>query len=121
MQRPHGIRSGFAWMELLLGLAAIALLFQFYPALFHRFSWVVDLRNWSQLTFFLMNVVVVLVLVGVRFGSDWKESWEKSGKGHRKIITMKRAKKGKSAEEKDLKKERETIKRIIEGRSRRIY
>jgi len=107
-------RSGFAWLELLLGLAAVALFFQFFPSILSKLLWVVDLRNWSQLTFFLVNIGVVLVLVSVRFGPGLVKDW----KDRQKRITKERIK---AEKVKKLKEQREAIERIAASRSRRMY
>ena len=42
---------------------------------------VIDVRKWSQLTWFLVNIAVLGALVGVRFGPDWRRAWlAKKGK-----------------------------------------
>ncbi len=107
-------RSGFAWLELLLGLAAIFLLLQMFPSLFQKLIWAVDLRNWSQLTFFLANIGVVLFLVSVRFGPSLAEDWRK----RKERLTKEHAKAEKSQE---LKKQKEIVERMKAGRRRRIY
>lgn len=58
------------WLELVLGMAAIALLFQFFPAMAAATWRLIDFRNWSRLTWFVANVVVLLFLCGIRFGSE---------------------------------------------------
>jgi len=127
--KRHSSRSGFAWLELLLGIAAIFLLFQLFPSMLSKLFWVVDVliakllwavdpRNWSQLTFFLVNVAVVILLTSVRFGpngikngiADWKE--------RQKRIAKERTKAEKVEE---LKKQREAIDRMETSRSRRMY
>jgi len=112
--RSAQARSGFAWLELLLGLAAIALLFQLFPAILAKLLGVVDLRNWSQLTFFLVNIGVVLALIGVRFGPDWVEDWqERRQQVAKDYIKAEKAKK--------LKEQREAVERMETSRSRRMY
>jgi len=112
--RSGRARSGFAWLELLLGLAAIALLFQFFPAIPTKLLWGIDLRNWSQLTFFLVNIGVVLLLIGVRFGPGLVEDWRK----RQKRLMQEHAKAEKT---KELKEQREVVERMKSARKRRIY
>jgi len=115
MHRHHAHRSGIAWLEMLLGLAAVFLLLQlFLPSIFSGMIWAADLRNWSQLTFFLVNVSVVLVLIGVRFGPDWVEDWRE-----RRQQSEKAQVKAEKAEK--LKEQREAIDRMETSRSRRMY
>jgi len=118
LNRSGRARSGFAWLELLLGLAAIALLFQFFPSLFQslyqNLVWGIDLRNWSQLTFFLVNVGVVLALVSVRFGPGLVEDWRKRQK--RMAEEHVKAEKAQG-----LKEQREIVERMKSAQKRRIY
>ena len=114
MARSHRTRSGVAWLELLLGLAAVGLLFQFFPSLFHKLAWAADMRNWSQLTWFVLNVAIVFVLVGVRFGPDLVDDWQ----GRRQRIAKEHTK---AEKVKKLKEQRETLERVKTSRRRRIY
>jgi hypothetical protein len=43
-ERPP--RAGFAWLELLLVLALLALVLQLFPALWTGMLWALDVRNW---------------------------------------------------------------------------
>jgi hypothetical protein len=60
-------RLGLAWLELLLVLAVIALVFQLFPSLWFRFISALDVRNWSRLTWFAVNFMVLAALIGVRY------------------------------------------------------
>ncbi len=114
MNRSRTTRSGFAWLELLLALAAIALLLQLWPALGNVVLWSLDIRNWPRTVWFLANVVVIVVLVGIRFGpqlfEDWRLRRERLAK-HRTTLQ-----KGQ-----EMKEQRETLERLKESQRRRIY
>jgi hypothetical protein len=60
-------RLGAAWLESLLVVAFLALLFQVFPSLWTLLWSAIDIRQWSRTTWMAMNVVVVLLLFGVRF------------------------------------------------------
>ena len=65
-------RSGFAWLELLLVLAGVSFILQvFFPA-----AWwaIVDVWQWSRLTWFLVNLGVAVVLVAIRVAPDVRQA-----------------------------------------------
>ncbi len=70
--------SRFELIDLLLigGLAVstVALVFALVPPLWHSLVAAVDVRNWSRLTWFLANVVVVVILLGIRLAPEVKEA-----------------------------------------------
>lgn len=111
-QRP--VRSGFAWLELLLVLAVVALVFQLFPSLWNGTLWALDIRNWPRTVWFAGNLVVVLVLVAVRFGPDLYQEWQ----NRRERLAADREKREKQLQ---LKEQRETLERMEQARSRRIY
>jgi len=103
-------RSGFAWLELLLAIAALSLLFQLSPSLRSA----VNVSNWSQLTWFIFNVVVVLILIGIRVGPDlWSDFSERR---QRKATDQAKASKAHV-----LKEQREAMERMQESRRRRKF
>jgi hypothetical protein len=63
-------RAGYAWPELLLALAIVALVLQLYPSLWFRALWALDVRNWSQAAWLYFNIAIIFVLVGMRFGPE---------------------------------------------------
>jgi hypothetical protein len=65
-ERPS--HAGFAWLELLLVLAVVALLLQLFPSLWTAVLWTLDVRNWSRTVWFAETWVVLGMLVGVRLG-----------------------------------------------------
>ena len=69
-------RAGFAWLELLLALAFFALMFQVFPSLGSALWSALDIRTWSQTTWFALNLLVLLGLFGIRFGSDLYADWK---------------------------------------------
>lgn len=58
--------GGFGWLELLLLLTVIALLFQLFPATMWWLVQLLDIREWSRRTWFIANLIFVLVFVGIR-------------------------------------------------------
>ena len=65
-------RSGVAWLEFVLVLAAVSLILQlFFPS-----AWwaMVDVRNWSRLTWFLVNLAVVVALVAIRVAPEVRQA-----------------------------------------------
>lgn len=69
-------RTGFAWLELLLALAAVALVLQLFPSLTTTLRNALDFRAWSRFTWFAMNLLVLLGLVGIRFGPELYGDWQ---------------------------------------------
>ena len=65
-------RSSFGWPELLLVLAVVSLILQlFFPSVWWA---IVDVRQWSRPTWFVVNLVVVLTLVGIRLAPEVKQA-----------------------------------------------
>jgi len=108
------VRSGFAWLELLLALAAMALLFQLFPSLWVGTVWTLDIRNWPRTVWFAGNLVVVFVLVAVRFGPDLYQDWQRR-------YEQRAAKRIEMQKRQALKEQRETLERLQQARSRRFY
>lgn len=63
-------RTGAAWLEILLVLAFLALLFQVFPSLWVMLWQAIDVRQWSGAGWMVLNVTVLVALFGVRFGPD---------------------------------------------------
>jgi len=65
-------RSGFAWLGFLLVLAGVSLILR----LFSPAAWwaLVDVRQGSRLTWFLVNLGVVVVLVAIRVAPDVRQA-----------------------------------------------
>ena len=84
--------AGIAWLELLLGLAFLALLFQVFPSLGSALLSALDIRIWSRTTWFALNLLVLLGLFGIRFGSDlyadWKERRKRMDSSRRRQAAM---------------------------------
>jgi len=112
MQRS--IRYGIAWLELLLVLAFLVLLFQFFPLLWFGIIWALDIRNWPRTMWFAANGVVLLALVAIRFAPELYNDWI----DRRQRRVAERTRQRKQAE---LKERRETLERLKRGRERRIY
>jgi hypothetical protein len=64
-----------AWLRLLLLLASLSLLFQLVPSLWWLTLQAIDVRNWPWPIGFAANALAILVLAGVRFGTDLYGEW----------------------------------------------
>jgi len=111
LRRHH--RNGIAWLETLLAIAILALLFQLIPRLGSGAAMLLDVRYWSRSTWFLLNLFVVLTMIAVRFGPDAGHAWQERQ-------SQRRATAEKKAKQLALKEQRETLERIKQGRSRRV-
>jgi tetratricopeptide (TPR) repeat protein len=72
----------FSWLELALAVALIVLIVQLSSPL-ARFVWhAFDIRHWSRLTWFVINVTVVALLCALRYGPgpNFFQSWQKRKK-----------------------------------------
>lgn len=61
-------------------LAVVALVFQLFPTVPRSLVDVLDFRHWSRSIWFLTNIGVLLVLLFVRFGPDFIDSWRQRSK-----------------------------------------
>ncbi|MFV2070486.1 MAG: hypothetical protein ACC645_26260 [Pirellulales bacterium] len=66
--------KGIAWLEPLLVVAVVSLMFQLFPSTWWWLVRVVDARKWSRRTCFLVNLFFLLVLVAVRAAPEIKAS-----------------------------------------------
>lgn len=57
-------------LELLLCLAVIALALQLFPSMWWSLAAVLDVRQWSRMTWFLVNVAFVAALIAVRLAPE---------------------------------------------------
>lgn len=62
-------RRGFAWIELVLLLALMALVLQLLPFIDRQYLWVIDVRAWTSRTWFIANAVLFVSMFAIRFGS----------------------------------------------------
>jgi hypothetical protein len=108
------LRAGFAWLELLLVLALLALVLQLLPSLRTAALWLLDFRNWPRTLWFAATWIVLLVLVGIRFGPGMYGDWRR----RRERLAAVRAMEQK---QQDLKAERERLARMKEAMKRRVY
>jgi hypothetical protein len=67
MHQTRWDRRGFAWLEWLLLLAVLALLVQLFPAMWDALRRALDVRGWSRDVWVLLNVLVLVALVAIRF------------------------------------------------------
>jgi hypothetical protein len=107
-------KSGRASVELLLGLAVIALVFQLSPDLLPVLLRTLDVTSWSRKSFYLVNLVVLISLVIWRFGptvcDDWRNQREKN-----RLLRIKKEHSRKSSDDRKL------YERMIKARERRFY
>ena len=64
------------WLELALVAAFVGLGLQFFPSASAAVLRAMDVRNWSRTTWFVINVLVVMLLVSVRFAPEMKAAWQ---------------------------------------------
>lgn len=111
-RRP--LREGIAWLELLLAIAALALVLQLWPALAHGLLWAIDVRNWSRSVWFGVNIAVVATLLSARFApqlyADWRARQQRLA-----------AERSKYVKQRELKEQREAAERAAQSRKRRMY
>jgi prepilin-type N-terminal cleavage/methylation domain-containing protein len=106
MYRQMGPRRGFALLELLLVLAIAVLAIQLSAALR---SWIValaDIRQWSRTSWFVANLVAVVLLAAIRFGPEAQAVAQQFAK---KVFPKASSKKGttSAAEEEDYEQRRQ--------------
>ena len=104
---------GFAWIELLFALAIIAFLFQLFPLLRRALVGAADVQNWSRAVWVSLNVGMMLVLLGIRFGPSRYDDWR--GRRARQAIERERQEKQRLAN-----KQRELFERLREARKRQV-
>lgn len=72
--------------------------------------WLVDVRNWTQLGWFIANLVLVLVLVSIAYGSRMQAAWVE----HRIVAAKKRDVAAKERDEREGKKKRQERKKRVQ-------
>jgi hypothetical protein len=80
MRNQKWSRAAFAWLELLLAIAILALLIQLLPTLWPIARRILDVRHWSRRGWIVANIIVVLALVGVRFGPELRSGFREAHK-----------------------------------------
>ena len=63
-------RSGFAWLELLLAIAVLALLLQLIAAIVFPLAKIFDVRNWPSWGWFAFFAVLCTSLLTIKVGPD---------------------------------------------------
>jgi uncharacterized membrane protein YqjE len=114
MKRFRSTRSGFAWLELLLVLAVLVLLFEVFPSLWECTLWALDIRNWPRTAWFAANFVVLFALAAIRFGPDLLDDW-------RNRRERQAADREKQHKQQELKEQREVLERMQAAQKRRVY
>jgi hypothetical protein len=107
------IRAGFAWLELLLVLAVLALVLQLVPSLWTLAQRALDVGNWSRTVWFAGTCVVLAMLVGIRFAPDIYGDWRR----RRERSAMEQAKK--QAQQRQV-EERKMLHERMEAMKRRV-
>ena len=67
-------RHAIAWLELLMVLAIVSLVLQLFPAAWWWLVGIVDVRQWSRWTWFVVNLAVVVLLIAGRLAPDMTEA-----------------------------------------------
>jgi hypothetical protein len=106
-------RRGVAWLEILLVLAVLALVFQVFPQLWFSTLWALDVRNWSRGVWFVLNIGVVLVLFGIRYAPEVNQEWKRRRGNRIRHRTE-------DDEQRKLREERELYERMKEARKRQV-
>jgi hypothetical protein len=106
--------SGFAWAELGLALAVIALVFQLVPSLWTGTLRAFNIANWSRIVWFAANCLVLFALIAIRFGPDLYTDWKK----RRQRLSAARERKEKLQESQQ---QRLLRTRMKEALKRRVY
>ena len=103
-------RNGYAWLEILLGIATLALLFQLFPSLWQA----IDFRNWSRVTALVVNLLAIVFLIVLKASpnliADFRERRQRS-KAER--LKMEKGQK--------RKEQREAVERMQESLKRRKF
>jgi uncharacterized membrane protein YqjE len=113
-RRSYQRHAGFAWLELLLALAVLALLLQFFPQVGRLVLWIFDVRNWPRSIWFFGNLGILFILIALRFGPGLVEDW----RSRKSRLAADVAEKHRQQE---LKKQRENLERLKQAQRRRIY
>lgn len=101
-------KNGFALLELILVLAIISLLFQLFPSAWWWTVSVLDVRDWSRVTWFVANIVFLTVVVAVHVAPDIKRFF-----AERKRSAVKRAKREQQKRKAEDRQARRTRRRRI--------
>lgn len=112
INRRH--RGGWAWLESLLVVAFVALVFQVFPSLWFGLIWAIDFRNWSRSIWMTLTVAGLGVLFALRFIPDLWENWRE----RQAAAAVEREKRRKQQQAKE---QRQMIEAARRARSRRMY
>jgi hypothetical protein len=121
MTKVRRTQSGFAWLELVLALAILALLGQLFPSVERLIYLVFDIRNWSQLAWIIANLMVVTTLVCIRFSCELLSLRQTADGGHSARMSIDAVEKERRSKSVELKKERELYQRMHDARKRQSY
>ena len=99
---------------MLLLLAIVALVFQLIPSLWAGLVSIANVRNWSRGTWMLVNVAIVLILLGIRFGPELYTDWIRYRRRHASTIG------GSNERRLSANEERALYQRMHEARKRQV-
>jgi hypothetical protein len=105
-------RRGLIRLELLLMLAALALLFQLFPSLVIALSRALDLRYWPAGVWLSVNVAILIALLSQRFGAEFymQRRQRRPRNSSRQVL----------AKQSTLNEERALYERMNEARKRQV-
>ena len=122
MDNEQTNRPTIRWLDGLCAAAVAVLGLQIaFPKVSHsllsaaqQLFWTLDFRNWTQSGWIAANCLVILLLIGIRFGPDLAAEWHQ----WRQRVDDERTR---AESARRLKNQREMLERIERSRSRRIY
>lgn len=112
--RLQRIRDNVGLLELLLALAFVLLVMQFFPSIGRVLLFTIDIRNWPKSIWFIGNVAIFFILIAIRFAPQLLEDWRL----RKDRLASELSKKNKQQE---LKEQRENLERLKQAQRRRIY
>jgi hypothetical protein len=112
------IGGHIGWLELLLGFAILSLFAQIFPERLRNFwLWLLyyaNFRDWSATTWVVLNCLFLILLMAIYFRPAVVEYY----RSYRENVTRARTESLRIAQ---VKAEKETLRRTMEARKRRIY
>lgn len=112
-------RRDVPWLELLLVLAIILLLWQLAPSIASRLLPLVDARRWSRATWLVVNALVILVILAIQYRNasvSVEGVRQRRAKGCDRKLSAREVTKRKA----DEIEERKLYKRMQEARKRQV-
>lgn len=113
MSKKTGTNRGLPGLELALLASVVILLFQLLPLLASEWGRLADVRNWTRAGWMVVSVVILVVLIGIRFGPELYDEW-------RKRLGRRSPKREMDRKQLSLKDERALYERMAEARKRQV-